>query len=137
MNLSEEKTSGDYIGAGECIGNIVPREDGHYKVLIYVDNQDIGMIREGQKVKYEVAAYASADYATMEGRVTSISKDIKVNQDTGYGYYEVEATIFHKKGEERKKEIKFIQGMAVQARLVTGQKSVMRYVLEKIDIWDN
>jgi hypothetical protein len=57
-----------------------------------------------------------------------------VNQDTGTGYYEVEATISCKGKNIDEKQVEFIQGMAVQAKLVTEKKSVMEYLLEKIDL---
>lgn len=134
LNMSTDRTVGDYVNAGESIGNIVPENDGLYKVVIYVENQDIGAIKEGQKVKYEIPAYPSSDYGVIEGTVTGISKDIKVNQDTGTGYYEVEATISCKGKNIDEKQVEFIQGMAVQAKLVTEKKSVMEYLLEKVDL---
>ena len=68
----------------------------------------------------------------------SVSKDIKVNGDTGVGYYEAEATITVRGSAKGKgeKTAEFIQGMAVRAKLVTGEKSVLRYLLEKIDLVD-
>lgn len=134
LNLSGDKTVGDYVNAGESIGNIVPENDGLYKVTIYVENQDIAAIKEGQKVKYEIAAYPSTDYGIIEGNVTKISRDIKVNQDTGTGYYEVEATISCQGNNAGEDQVEFLQGMAVEAKLVTEKKSVMRYLLEKIDL---
>lgn len=135
LNLNEDKTVGDYISAGESIGSIVPKNDGLYKVTIYVENQDIAAIKEGQKVKYEIAAYPSTDYGIIEGTVTKISKDIKVNQDTGIGYYEVEATISCQRTNAGENQVEFMQGMALQAKLITEKKSVMRYLLEKIDLF--
>lgn len=137
LNLSAEKTSGDHVSAGEQIGNIVPDGNGIFRTVIYVENQDIGSVREGQKIKYEVASYPQTeDYGIFEGEVTSVSKDIKVNSETGMSYYEVEATITARGGAGGKETPEFIQGMAVQAKLVTGEESVLRYLLEKIDLVD-
>lgn len=49
------------------------------------------------------------------------------------GYYAVEATISYDNG----KELEFIQGMALEAKVVTDQKSILKYLLEKIDLLDN
>ena len=137
LNLSAEKTSGDHVSAGEQIGNIVPDGNGIFCTVIYVENQDIGSVREGQKIKYEVASYPQTeDYGIFEGEVMSVSKDIKVNSETGMSYYEVEATITARGGADGKETPEFIQGMAVQAKLVTGEESVLRYLLEKIDLVD-
>ncbi len=137
LNLSAEKTPGDRVSAGEQIGNIVPDGNGIFRTVIYVENQDIGSVREGQKIKYEVASYPQTeDYGIFEGEVTSVSKDIKINSETGMSYYEVEATITARGGADGKETLEFIQGMAVQAKLVTGEESVLRYLLEKIDLVD-
>ena len=137
LNLSAEKTSGDHVSAGEQIGNIVPDGNGIFRTVIYVENQDIGSVHEGQKIKYEVASYPQTeDYGIFEGEVTSVSKDIKVNSETGMSYYEVEATITARGGADGKETPEFIQGMAVQTKLVTGEESVLRYLLEKIDLVD-
>lgn len=58
---------------------------------------------------------------------------MKVNQEHGSGYYAVEATISYDNG----KELEFIQGMALEAKVVTDQKSILKYLLEKIDLLDN
>ena len=47
LNLSAEKASGDRVSAGEQIGNIVPEGNGVFRAVIYVENQDIGSVREG------------------------------------------------------------------------------------------
>ena len=137
LNLTVEKTGGDYISAGEHVGTIIPESEGTFKVVIYVENQDIGSVHEGQKIRYDVASYPQTeDYGIFEGEVTSVSKDIRVNNETGTGYYEVEATITVRGGSKGKENPEFIQGMAVRAKLVTGQKSVLQYLLEKIDLVD-
>lgn len=136
LNLTDEPAAGDYLSAGETIGSIVPKEDGFYTVEIYVDNQDIGKIKKGQLIKYEVAAYPSSEYGKIEGTVTKISKDIKVNKDTGTGYYEIEASIRCSENSTKGKEVEFMQGMAVEAKLITDQKSIMRFLLEKINLLD-
>ncbi len=133
LNLVADKVVGDYVGNGENLGNIVPMEEGCYQAVIYVQNQDIGRVKEGQKVKYEVYAYPGSDYGTIEGKIQKISKDMKVNEENGSGYYEVVATISCENDEE---DVEFMQGMALETRLVTEQKSVLRYLLEKIDLLD-
>lgn len=132
LNLTADKVAGDYVGAGETLGSIVPKGDG-YRTVIYVENQDIGRIHENQPVKYEIPAYPSSEYGKIEGTIQKISKDMKVNQENGSGYYEVEASITYEGGE---KDVRFVQGMAMEAKLVTERKSVIRYLLEKIDLLD-
>lgn len=131
LNLYQENTVGDYVAGGTQLGTIVPAGDGIYKVQIYLDNQDIGKIKEDTSVRYEIAAYPSSAYGQATGVITKISEDLKINQDTGKGYYLAEATIVLPKNSDGM-ELK--QGMAVEAKVVAGQKTVMNYLLEKLDL---
>lgn len=131
LNLYQEKTTGDLLMSGTELGTIIPVGDGIYKVQIYLDNQDIGKVEEGTNVKFEIGAYPSSEYGQPTGVITKISEDLKVNQDTGKGYYLVEATIILPDS-DKKMELK--QGMAVEAKVIVGQKSVMRFLLEKLDV---
>lgn len=133
LNLSADKVAGDYVGAGETLGTIIPEENKSYRVVLYVENQDIGQICKDQTVRYEIPAYPSSEYGRIQGKIQKISKDMKVNQEHGSGYYAVEATISYDNG----KELEFIQGMALEAKVVTDQKSILKYLLEKIDLLDN
>lgn len=131
LNLYQENTVGDYVAGGSQLGTIVPAGDGIYKVQIYLDNQDIGKIKEETEVKYEIAAYPSSAYGQATGIITKISEDLKINQDTGKGYYLAEATIILPKNGD---DMELKQGMAVEAKVVVGQKTVMNYLLEKLDL---
>lgn len=131
LNLYQENVVGDCLVSGTELGTIIPAGDGIYKVQIYLDNQDIGKLEEGASVKFEIGAYPSSEYGQSTGVITKISEDLKINQDTGKGYYLVEATIALPDSDE-KMELK--QGMAVEAKVIVGQKSVMRFLLEKIDL---
>lgn len=131
LNLYQENAVGDYLVGGTELGTIIPVGAGVYKVQIYLDNQNIGKLEEGTKVKFEISAYPSSEYGQSIGVITKISEDLKVNQDTGKGYYLAEATI-ELPDSDKKMELK--QGMAVEANVIVGQKSVMRFLLEKLDL---
>ena len=120
-----------YLVGGTELGTIIPAGDGVYKVQIYLANQDIGKVEEGTNVKFEIGAYPSSEYGQSTGIITKISEDLKVNQDTGKGYYLAEATIVLPDTDEK---IELKQGMAVEAKVIVGQKSVMRFLLEKLDL---
>lgn len=131
INLYQENTVGDFITGGTELGTIVPDGDGIYKVQIYLDNRDIGKIKENTTVRYDIPAYPTSEYGQATGVITKISEDLKINQDTGKGYYLAEATIILPKNGN---DIELKQGMAVEAKVVVGQKTVMNYLLEKLDL---
>ena len=135
--LSQELKTGSFIQEGTAIGTIYPEAESKYYAEIYVENTDIAKIKEGQEVKFEIAAYPSSEYGYFEGTVENIAKDISVDQSTGNAYYLVKVkcenmTLKGKDGEEAT----LMNGMACQAKIVIDEKNVLTYLLEKIDLMD-
>lgn len=135
--FSQELKNGSFVQEGTAIGTIYPDAESKYYAEIYVENTDIAKIKEGQEVKFEIAAYPSSEYGYFEGIVENIAKDISVDQSTGYAYYLVRVkcenmTLKGKNGEEAT----LMNGMACQAKIVVDEKNVLTYLLEKIDVWD-
>ena len=100
-----------------------------------MENSDIAKLEEGQKVKFEIAAFPSSEYGYFTGTVESISKDIRVDQASGSAYYLVKAacdetTVQNKDG----KTCSIMNGMTCQAKVVIDEENVLRYVLQKIDL---
>lgn len=84
-----------------------------------------------------LAAYPSSEYGYFSGEVENIAMDITIDQSTGYAYYKVKVrcdnmSVINENGEEASLK----NGMACQAKIVTDEKSVLAYVLEKIDLLD-
>ncbi len=134
---AQELKTGSYVQAGSTIGTIYPEAESKYFAEIYVENSDIAKIHEGQVVKFEIAAYPSSKYGYFEGTVENISRDISVDQATGYAYYIVKVscenmTLIGKDGEEAS----LMNGMACQAKIVVDEQNVLNYCLEKIDLID-
>lgn len=128
---------GTYIQQGIVIGTIYPELETKYYAQIYVENQDIAKIQEGQEVKFEIAAFPSSEYGYFTGKVENIAKDISVDQSTGNSYYLVKVscdsmTVVNAKGEE----VSLKNGMACQAKIIVDKQNVLTYVLEKIDLLD-
>jgi len=135
--ISQELKTGSFVQEGTAIGTIYPEAESKYYAEIYVENTDIAKIKEGQEVKFEIAAYPSSEYGYFQGTVENISKDISVDQSTGSAYYLVRVkcenmTLKGKDGEEAT----LMNGMACQAKIVVDEKNVLTYLLEKIDLMD-
>ena len=70
----------------------------------------------------------------MKGAVTSISKDVLTRDGNYSGYYIVEASIENKTLEDKDgNKGQIAVGMETEAKIVTQKKSILRYLLEKID----
>lgn len=133
----QDLKTGTYVQEGTALGTIYPEQESRYYAEIYVENADIAQIKEGQEVKFEIAAYPSSKYGYFTGIVENIARDISIDQSTGYAYYLVKVRCDHMtvKNEEGE-EVSLINGMACQAKIVVDEKNVLTYLLEKIDLLD-
>lgn len=137
VNLTSELVEGNYLSTGTQVMTIIPQEEDGFLVKSYIDNQDIAKIKPAMEVKYEVAAYPSREYGTMTGIVEFVSADLKANSQDGSAYYVVETSIdntklYNKIGE--KLDLKL--GMYCETKIIVEQKSVLRFLLEKIHLVD-
>ena len=133
INFCTDLVEGDYIGTGVQVLSIIPdTEEGSYMARSYVENKDIAKIHEAMDVTYEIEAYPSREYGTMEGQVTFVSADLKVNNN-GSAYYMVETSISEDElcnnlGE--KTELKV--GMLCETKIVIEEKRVLEVLIDKI-----
>jgi HlyD family secretion protein len=136
VNTAVELVEGDFLPAGTEVLTIIPDDSSEYKANIYVSNIDIGKLKEGMKIKFNIYALPNSEYGYLTGNITKISKDIKVDSANSVGYYLVEAkldknTLYNSKGE--KAQLK--AGMSCQAQIITENKRILFYLLEKMDLW--
>lgn len=137
ISLKEDLKNGSTIQEGTTICEIIPEEAQGYYAEIYIENEDIAKIKVGQAVNMEVGAYPSAEYGYFTGTIDMISKDIKVDETSGQPYYLVRVkcekdNIINGKGEKGF----LLNGMVCQAKIVVENKSVLKYLLEKLDFVD-
>lgn len=137
IQLEQEIKQGAFVQEGTTIGQIYPQTVENYYAEIYVENSDIAKLEEGQNVKFEISAYPSSEYGYFTGVIENISKDIRVDQNSGSAYYLVKArcdeiTVQNKEG----KTGSIINGMACQAKIVVDEESILRWLLEKLNFLD-
>nr|WP_241392923.1 HlyD family efflux transporter periplasmic adaptor subunit [Clostridium saccharobutylicum] len=135
INVKADIAKGQLVKTGEEILSVIPQDSSQYKVKLYVSNKDIAGIKVGQKIKYHFEALPYKEYGELSGTITDIATDATVDAKTGTSYYLVESEIENKplfsyKGEEG--ELKM--GMTCEAQVVTKQKKILYYLLEKINL---
>lgn len=137
VNVKTDISKGQLLKSGEEILSVIPQDGSQYKVRLYVSNKDIAGIKVGEKIKYHFEALPYKEYGELNGTITDIATDATVDAKTGISYYLVESEIENKplfsyKGEEG--EIKI--GMTCEAQVITKQKKILYYLLEKINLKD-
>jgi HlyD family secretion protein len=137
VNVYSEISTGDFLQGGVEIATIVPDVSTEYRVQLMVPNENIAEVELGQKIKYHFHALPFREYGEAEGIVQKISNDSRVDSETGISYYVVEATLEETKMESYKGDIREIKaGMVCEAQVVTKSRSILRWLLEKINLRD-
>jgi adhesin transport system membrane fusion protein len=121
-------TVGGVAKPGEPIMEIVPLED---KLLIeaHIKPSDIAFIHTGEKAVVRLSAFDSSIYGTIDGQVTEVSAD-SFTTEKGESFYRVRVKTDKTSLAKAGKEYPIIPGMQATVDIVTGEKTVMKYLLK-------
>ncbi len=120
-------TIGGVVKPGDRIAEITPIDD---KLIIEakIKSRDRGQVIEGQKVSIAITAYSYTKYGFLEGKLLSISPDSFIDKN-GRSYYQVrvqaDKTHFAK-------DKPILPGMIANINILTGKKTIMRYLLKPL-----
>jgi len=121
-------TVGGVARAGEPIMEIVPVDD----VLVVegrIKPSDIAFINVGQKAVVRLSSYDFSVYGSMDGKVTDIGADSFTN-DKGESFYRIRVTTDASTLRKGNKEYDIKSGMQATVDVITGEKTVMQYLLK-------
>lgn len=136
VNAASAIVAGDVIASGSVLATIIPVDESAFKVQIYVSSADIGNVKVGDGIKYNISALPSSQYGTVSGKVLSISKDALAQDGQYSGYFLVEGSIGNTELRDRDGNVgKITIGMQTEAKIVTQTKTIIRYLLEKINLF--
>ena len=123
-------TIGGVATPGKAILEIVPAE-ARLLMNVRVKPSDIGFMRTGQLAHVRVAAYDSATYGQLDAKVERVGADAIVD-DKGEAYFELQLTAERDQLKLDGKALPITPGMPVDVGILTGQRSVMQYLLKPV-----
>ena len=127
VNRLYVNTLGAVVQPGKEVVEIVPLDD----LLVLeakINPKDIAFLRPGLKAQVKFTAYDYAIYGSLEAVVDQIGADTVVDEQ-GNAYYMVRVhTIKPELGEN----LPIIPGMVAQVDIITGQKTLLTYLLKPI-----
>lgn len=137
ISIVRDINNKELVNVGEQIVSIISEENPYYNVEIFLSNKDISKINTGDKIKFSFDALSYKEFGYIEGEITSIGINSIVDKNSGMSYYPVEARvknipIYSYKGD--KEEIKV--GMTCRAQIITDNKKILYWLLEKINLRD-
>jgi adhesin transport system membrane fusion protein len=123
-------TVGGVVQPGEDLVEIVPLEDS-LLVEAQVRPADIAFLHPGQPAKVKVTAYDFSIYGGLDGVVEEISADT-ITDDRGESFYRIRVRTAENALEHNGRTLPIIPGMTTQVDILTGEKTVMDYLLKPI-----
>jgi adhesin transport system membrane fusion protein len=123
-------TIGGVIKPGQDIMEIVP-SDETLLVNVKIKPKDIAFIYLGQRAIVKFTAYDFSIYGGLEGKVVLISPD-SIKDEEGNVFYEVRIKTDKNYIGRHGKKLKIIPGMTTSVDIITGQKTVLDYILKPI-----
>ncbi|MBW7900199.1 MAG: HlyD family type I secretion periplasmic adaptor subunit [Rhodocyclaceae bacterium] len=135
-------TTGTVVQPGTVLLTLVPREDA-LRAEVWVGNEDIGFVREGQTVKLKFAAFPFQKYGMVEGTVEHVSADA-ADADVGASAddeapgkgrplaYKALVALRSMNVEMDGSRFPLAAGMQTSAEIMLGTRTVAEYLLSPV-----
>jgi len=125
------KTVGAVVPAGGMLMEIVPIDD-ELLVETRISTRDVGHLHEGQKVIVKVASYDFVRFGSVEGKLRDISATTYVDEKDNQPYYKGWVVLEHPYVGKTEGQNRILPGMTVQADIITGEKTLLQYLLKPL-----
>lgn len=123
-------TVGGVIQPGKNIVEVVPLDD-NLLVEARIQPKDVAFLRPGLNAMVKFTAYDFATYGGLEGRLEHISADT-ITDEKGNAFYIVRVRTRRNQLGDRNKPLPIIPGMVAEVNILTGQKSILSYLLKPV-----
>lgn len=128
-------TVGGVVPAAQPLMLIVPQQDS-VEVEAFLENKDIGFVREGQDAQVKVDAFDYTKYGTLPGKLTHVSRDAieddKQQDEKKKLLYSVKMRLDASTLQVDGKPVALSPGMSVNVEVKTGTRRVIEYVLSPL-----
>ncbi|MES2984714.1 MAG: HlyD family type I secretion periplasmic adaptor subunit [Pseudomonadota bacterium] len=126
-------TIGAVIPAGQTLMEIVPVDE---KLIVeaHITPQQIGRVVPGQEVRVKVDSYDYVRYGAIEGTLESISAMTFVDEMKRQDYYKGRVVLKRNYAGATAGSHLILPGMTVDADIVTGEKTVLGYLMKPIQV---
>jgi hemolysin D len=123
-------TVGGVVSAAQPLMSIVPK-DTALEVEAFMQDRDVGFVREGQAAEVKIDAFDYTKYGTIPATVAHVSRDAIQDEKRGLLYSTIvslsRSTIFVDGREQ-----KLGPGMSVSVAIKTGRRRLIEYVLSPL-----
>ncbi len=137
-------TVGAVVQTGAVLLNLVPEQEP-LRAEVYIRNEDIGFVRQGQSVRLKLVAYPFTKYGLLEGHVKNISADAsRMGADdnastrsrdparSNTSVFKAMIELDRQRLDANGLQLPIVAGMAVQAEIREGQRTMLEYLLSPV-----
>jgi HlyD family secretion protein len=132
-------TPGTVVQPGAVLMNLVPVNEPLF-AEVAIRNEDVGFVVPGQSAKVKLQAYPFQKYGMLEGQVQVVSADSLANDpqraaaqgQSPQSYKAVVRLDTQQLHAANGESLKLTAGMAVQAEIHQGQRTVLEYLLSPV-----
>lgn len=122
--------SGEVVKPGGLVAQIIP-ETGGVVAEVELDPRDIGHVSPGYEAELRMTNYDPNVVGIMKGTVETISATTFETRD-GRSFYRVRIALDRDSLLPASRDLPILPGMTLQAQILTGSKSLLRYMLKPI-----
>ncbi len=119
-------TRGGVVQPGQTVVEVVPSGDS-LVIEAKLPVQEVGYVKPGQRASVRLASTDSARFGRLEGEVAHISPDSIVTEEGAF--YKVRVETGADRFRQDKNEYRLVPGVRVDVAIVTGQRTVLEYLL--------
>jgi HlyD family secretion protein len=135
-------TTGAVLQPGTVLMTLVP-SDEQLQAEVWVDNADIGFVREGQEVKLKLTTYPFQKYGMVDGTVQQVGADASEQgagsgtargepPSSGQAKFRAIVALAARGLENGAHRHSLAPGMQVQAEIKLGSRTVVEYLLSPV-----
>ncbi len=131
---SADIQSGGFVVPGQLIAEISP--DSEIVAVFFIDPADIGFIRMGQEVRFQIDAYNYHHWGMLRGVIMEISDDLIFDGSSAYFRIKCipgDTSLSLKNGASSE----IIKGMTFTARVMITRRTIFNLLFDKADKWLN
>lgn len=118
------------IEPGQTLMEVVPVQ-GEMVVSAEVRPEDIGHIFAGQEVDVSFSSYEEQRFGTVKGELNKVSASTYMNEEN-QPYYKAEILLSKSYVGVNSEQNQIVPGMTVRASIITGEKSILDYILKPV-----
>jgi HlyD family type I secretion membrane fusion protein len=130
-------TVGGVVGAGEVMMDVVPTGTP-MTVTAIIKPEDVDEVRVGMPAKVKLTGLNQRFNDSLDATVAVVSADRFIDEQTGGSFFKVDLRIAPAELGKLKQGVELTPGMPAQALIVTGERSVMGFLISPIiDVWED